>query len=114
MTKKTPSQGLGASSVLGIGAVAAMVLCCLGPALLVGGGLAALGGGLAAVGGFLSSPLTVVTGLALAGAGLLVMLRRRARREDACCAPGTRPGSDSRQGPADTVAPISPTEGEPR
>lgn len=115
MTKKTPTQGSGASTALGIGAVAAMALCCLAPVLLVGGGLAALGGGLAAAGGLLSSPLTLATGLVLAGVGLLTLLRRhRARREDSCCVPETRQGSDSTQGPADRMVPISPTEGEPR
>lgn len=101
MSKKTQTQGSGATAALGVGAVAVMLVCCAGPALLVGGGLAALGGALAAVGGFLSSPLTIVTGLVIAGVGLLALLRRRHTvREGSCPRPD---GSDS----------IDPTKGNP-
>lgn len=107
MTKKSQTRGSDATP-LGVAAVVMMLVCCAGPAVLAGGGLAALGGGLAAVGGFLSNPRTILSGLVVAGTGLLaLLLRRRNTRhgtpgEDSCDLSGTaqvtaaRPRGDSR------------------
>lgn len=111
MTTEPRTGGSGGTTALGVGAVAAMLLCCLGPALLVGGGLAAAGGTLAAIGGFLSSPITVVSGLVLAGVGLIALLRRRgSSRDDSCCLPGS-PAAGDRSGRADRLGYVTPAEG---
>lgn len=75
------------STALGAAAVAAMVLCCLGPALLVTGGLAA-------VGGFLSTPLVALAGLTVAGVGVVLFVRRTRTSTDAPCCPPTRRPAD--------------------
>lgn len=63
---------------LGLAAILALVVCCLGPTLLAGAGLAAFGG-------LLRNPLIIGVGLMLI-AGVVVVAARRARRgEDACC-----------------------------
>ncbi len=81
MTQKSKQQGSPGTTALGVGAVALMVLCCVGPALLVGGGLAALGG-------FLSNPAVVIAGLVLLGAALIVFVRRhRGSLDQSCCPP---------------------------
>jgi hypothetical protein len=82
MPPEVNQQGSRRTTALGVGAIAAMVLCCVGPILLAGGALAAAGG-------FLSSPLVVMSGLGLVGAALAVFLRRHTRSTDqTCCPPG--------------------------
>jgi hypothetical protein len=82
MTQEPTKQGSPRTTVMTVGAVAAMVLCCVGPILLAGGALAA-------VGGFLSSPLVVLSGLGLVGAGVVMFLRRRtgSTTDPSCCPP---------------------------
>jgi hypothetical protein len=89
MTTEPTKQGSRGTAVMTVGAVAAMVLCCVGPLLLAGGALAA-------VSGFLSSPLVVVSGLGLVGVALVLFLRRRTGSSDqSCCPPGLDQSPDT-------------------
>jgi hypothetical protein len=77
MNRKSSNGG----TVMGAIAVAAMALCCLGPILLVTGGLAA-------VVGFLSTPLVVLAGLGVAGLGVSLFVQRsKAATDRSCCTP---------------------------
>jgi mercuric ion transport protein len=71
-------------NAVGIGAVVAMVLCCIGPALVAAGALGA-------VGGLLGNPGVVVAGAAVAAAAVVAAVRRR-QRGDPSCRPA--PGPD--------------------
>jgi mercuric ion transport protein len=64
------------SHKVGIGAVVAMVLCCVGPALVAAGALGA-------VGGLLGNPVVVVAGAAVAAA-VVAAVRRRQRGDPSC------------------------------
>lgn len=61
----------------GLGLVAAMVLCCAGPALVAGGAFAALGG-------WLRNPLVIILGAAIVAVAASSMVRRW-RAGHACC-----------------------------
>lgn len=71
-------------AALGVGAVAAMVLCCAGPLLIAGGALGAIGG-------FFSNPLVIAVGVALIGVALVAAVKRSGRGGDDCCDPATSP-----------------------
>jgi hypothetical protein len=99
-------NGDGGRIGLGVAAAAIMVVCCLGPALLIGGGLAATAGVLAV-------PTVGLLGIATAAVGGAWFLRRRHRPGDgACCTPqhqgGTSQGAASQGGekmPSERMAP---------
>jgi hypothetical protein len=95
MPPEMNQQGSRRTTALGVGAIAAMVLCCVGPILLAGG--------------FLSSPLVVMSGLGLVGAALAVFLRRHTRSTDQSCCP---PGLDQGVGRFD-AAPLPATRPKP-
>ena len=71
----------GAGVTLSVGAVVLMVaLCCGVPALLAGGVLGVIGG-------FLGNRLVIAAGVAVAGAGVVILFVRRAKGGQACSAP---------------------------
>jgi LPXTG-motif cell wall-anchored protein len=80
-----PTQRPVSSTVLGLGALTALALCCLGPVLLVGGSLAA-------VGSAVSNPVVVLAGLLLVAVAAAMLLRRRKSGDQSCCVPHQQDG----------------------
>jgi mercuric ion transport protein len=70
----------GQKAALGIGTAALMIACCAGPAVVAEGALAAGGH-------FFRSPLVLIAGLVLAGAGAALALTRSHRGNSDCCPP---------------------------
>jgi hypothetical protein len=86
-TADRPTRGA-VQAGLGFGAVALMVLCCAGPALLAAGALGSLGA-------FLGKPLVILAGSVVAAAAVIGVGRRQCTGA-ACCPPEHegRPGHD--------------------
>jgi hypothetical protein len=75
------------------GAVALIVLCCAGPALLTAGTLAGIGA-------WLANPWMIAAALVALAAITVVAARRRRSARDACCPPTTPADRDQVPGPA--------------
>ncbi|MGH9176978.1 MAG: hypothetical protein ACRD0N_00285 [Acidimicrobiales bacterium] len=86
-TADRPTRGA-AQAGLGFGAVALMLLCCAGPALLAAGALGSLGA-------ILGNPLVILAGSVVAAAAVIGAGRRHSRGA-ACCTSkhDGRPGHD--------------------
>jgi len=78
-----PAGPAGHKAAFGIGAAALMIVCCAGPALVVGGALAT-------VGQLFASPVFVAAVLVVVIAGLALVLGRRHRGNRECCPPARR------------------------
>lgn len=73
-------------TALGMGAVAAMALCCGGPVLIAGGALGAIGG-------FFSNPVVITIGILVIAGSVVSAVTRLSHGQDDCCGPTAAPVS---------------------